>query len=74
MVSLSLPEDGASLRGHLLPSLPPSALDTLRTGNQTRRADAYRLADRTVFQSSRLVTGKQELLLHVREDTLGRNR
>jgi hypothetical protein len=74
VVSLSLPEDGASLRGHLLPSLPPSALDTLRTGNQTRRADAYRLADRTIFQSSRLVTGKQELVLHVREDTLGRNR
>jgi hypothetical protein len=74
VVSLSLPDDGASLRGRLIPSLPPSALDTLRTGNQTRRADAYRLADRTVFQSSRLVTGKQELLLHVREDTLGRNR
>jgi hypothetical protein len=74
VVSLSLPEDGASLRGHLLPNLPPSALDTLRTGSQTRRADAYRLADRTVFQSTRLVTGKQELLLHVREDTLGRNR
>jgi hypothetical protein len=74
VVSLSLPEDGASLRGRLIPSLPPSALDTLRTGNQTRRADAYRLADRTVFQSSRMVTGKQELVLNVREDTLGRNR
>jgi hypothetical protein len=74
VVSLSLPEDGASLRGHLLPNLPPAALDTLRTGNQTRRADNYRVADRTIFQSSRMVTGKQELVLHVREDTLGRNR
>jgi hypothetical protein len=74
VVSLSLPEDGASLRGHLLPNLPPSALDTLRTGNQTRRADAYRVADRTIFQSTRMVSGKQELVLHVREDTLGRNR
>ena len=74
VVSLSLPEDGASLRGRLITSLPPSALDTLRTGTQTRRADSYRLADRTVFQHSRMVTGKQELVLHVREDTLGRNR
>ena len=33
VVSLSLPEDGASLRGHLIPSLPPSAMDTLRTAS-----------------------------------------
>jgi hypothetical protein len=74
VVSLSLPEDGASLRGHLIPGLPPSALDTLRTGTQTRRADAYRLADRTVKPSSKLVSGRQELVLQVREDALGRNR
>ena len=54
--------------------LPQSALDTLRPGNQTRRADAYRLADRTVFNSQRLVNGRQELTVHVREDVLGRNR
>jgi hypothetical protein len=74
VVSLSLPEDGASLRGRLIPGLPQSALDTLRPGSQTRRADAYRVADRTVFSSSRLVSGKQELLVHVREDSLGRTR
>jgi hypothetical protein len=74
VVSLSLPEDGASLRGRLIPNLPRSALDTLSTGNQTRRADSYRVADRTVFNSPRLVSGRQELVLHVREDSLGRNR
>jgi hypothetical protein len=74
VVSLSLPEDGASLRGRLIPGLPQSALDTLRPGNQTRRADSYRLADRTVFNSAKLVSGRQELLVHVREDTLGRGR
>jgi hypothetical protein len=74
VVSLSLPEDGASLRGHLIPGLPPSALDTLRTGTQTRRADAYRLADRTVKPSAKLVSGRQELVIQVREDALGRNR
>ena len=53
VVSLQTPDDGASLRGRLIPDLPESALDTLRPGNQTRRADAYRVADRTVFPSQR---------------------
>jgi hypothetical protein len=74
VVSLSLPDDGASVRGRLVPDLPRSALDTLRPASQTRRADAYRLADRTVFNSQRLVNGRQELVLHIREDVLGRNR
>jgi hypothetical protein len=73
VVSVQTPDDGASLRGRLLSGLPPAALDTLRPGNQTRRADAYRVADRTVFPSKRLVSGKQELTLFVRDDALGRN-
>jgi len=73
VVSVQTPDDGASLRGRLLSGLPPAALDTLRPGNQTRRADAYRVADRTVFPSKRLVSGKQELTVFVREDILGRN-
>jgi hypothetical protein len=74
VVSLNTPDDGASLRGHLIPNLPESALDTLRPGNQTRRADAYRVAERTLFTPSRPVTGRQELTLVVQEDSLGRNR
>jgi hypothetical protein len=74
VVSLNTPDDGASLRGRLIPNLPEAALDTLRPGNQTRRADAYRVAERTVFPSPRPVTGRQELTLYVREDTLGKNR
>ena len=74
VVSLNTPDDGASLRGRLIPNLPEAALDTLRTGNQTRRADAYRVAERTVFPSSKPVTGRQELTLLVREDVLGKNR
>jgi hypothetical protein len=73
VVSIQQPDDGASLRGRLLSGLPPAALDTLRPGNQTRRADAYRVADRTVFPSKRLVSGKQELSVFVREDVLGHN-
>jgi hypothetical protein len=71
VVTVQTPEDGASLRGRLLSALPASALDTLRPGNQTRRADAYHVADRTIFPSQRLVSGKQELSVLVREDTLG---
>jgi hypothetical protein len=73
VVSLQTPDDGAALRGRLLPDLPASALDTLQPGNQTRRADAYHVADRTVFSSRRLVGGKQELSVFVREDVLGQH-
>jgi hypothetical protein len=74
VVSVQTPDDGAALRGRLLSGLPASALDTLRPGNQTRRADAYRVADRTIFPSKRLVTGKQDLTVFVREDNLGKNK
>jgi hypothetical protein len=73
VVSLQTPDDGVALRGRMVPGLPASALDTLQTGNQTRRADAYRVTDRTLFQSKRLVSGKQELSVYVREDVLGKN-
>ena len=66
MVSVSTPDSGASLRGRLIPSLPDSALDTLRSANQTRRADAYHVADRTMHLCNRLVSGRQELTARVR--------
>jgi hypothetical protein len=66
VVSLSTPDSGVSLRGRLIPSLPDSALDTLRSANQTRRADAYRIADRTLHPCDRLVSGRQELTARVR--------
>jgi len=74
VVTVQTLEDGASLRGRLLSALPASALDTLRPGNQTRRADAFRVADRTIFPSARLVSGRQELSVAVREDPLGKSR
>jgi hypothetical protein len=74
VVSVQTPDEGAALRGRLIPDLPASALDTLRPGNGTRRADAYRVAERTVFPSKRLVTGRQELNVAVVDDVLGHNR
>jgi hypothetical protein len=66
VVSLSTPDSGVSLRGRLIPSLPDSALDTLRPANQTRRADSYRVAERTHHPCDRLVSGRQELTARVR--------
>lgn len=74
VVSVQTPEDGAALRGRLLSGLPESALDTLQTGKQTRRADAYRVANRTIFPSGRLVSGRQELTVYVQDDVLGDRR
>ena len=71
VVTLQTPDDGASLRGRLIQGLPDSALDTLRPANQTRRADAYHIADRTVFPSRQLVSGKQDLSIAVKDDVLG---
>ena len=66
VVSLSTPDSGVSLRGRLIPGLPDSALDTLRSANQTHRADAYHVAERTLHPCDRLVSGRQELTARVR--------
>jgi hypothetical protein len=71
VVTLQTPDDGASLRGRLISGLPESALDTLRPGNQTRRADAYHIADRTIFPARQLVSGKEELTVTIKGDDLG---
>ncbi|MBC7772523.1 MAG: hypothetical protein H7210_08525 [Pyrinomonadaceae bacterium] len=71
VVGLQTWSDGASLHGRLLPELPAAAADTLRPGNQTRRADAFRVVERTIHPTRRLVTGRQEITVHVREDALG---
>jgi hypothetical protein len=74
VVSVQTPDEGAALHGRLIPDLPAAALDTLRPANETRRADAYHVGERTVFPSKRLVTGRQELNVAVVDDVLGHNR
>jgi hypothetical protein len=67
VVSLSTPEEGLAMRGQLLPSLPPSALDTVgKPTHQARRGESYRVAERSVFPGTRILTGKQELSVRVR--------
>jgi hypothetical protein len=71
VVTLQTPDDGASLRGRLISGLPDSAIDTLRPGNQTNRAGAYHVADRTLFPARQLVSGREELSVAVKTDALG---
>ena len=71
VVTLQTPDDGASLRGRLISGLPDAALDTLRPGNQTNRAGAYHVADRTLFPARQLVSGREELSVAVKTDALG---
>jgi SpoIVB peptidase S55 len=70
VVSVQTLDDGATLRGQIIPDLPSAASDTLRPGNQTRRADSYRVTDRTIFPTKHLVFGKQEISVYVRDGVL----
>ena len=72
VATLQTPDAGASLRGQLIQGLPASAMDTLRPSKQTKRADSYAIADRTVFPTKQLVSGKQELQVLVKSDVLGK--
>ena len=65
VVSLTTRDDGASLHGRLIRNLPASALDTLKTANQTRRADSFHVIKRAAFPGSRPITGKQEITVQV---------
>ena len=67
VVSLTTRDDGASLHGRLIRNLPASALDTLKTTNQTRRADSFHVIKRTIFPGSRPITGRQEITIQVEE-------
>src|SRR5262249_31805302 len=71
VVTLQTADAGASLRGRLIEGLPASAMDTLRPANQTKRADSYAIADRTVYPMKQLVSGQQDLQLIVKSNALG---
>lgn len=67
VVSLTTRDDGASLHGRLIRNLPASALDALKTTNQTRRADPFHVIKRAIFPGSRPITGRQEITVQVEE-------
>jgi len=71
VVSVQTLQDGVATRGRLLADLPSAALDTLRASGRSRRLDTYRVTDKTVFPTKRIVVGKQELTVAVDGDVLG---
>ena len=71
VVSVQSCDEGLTLRENVLPDLPASVLDTLRPGASTRRGETYKLATRVVVPMSRIITGKRELSVKVKE-TLGK--
>jgi len=71
VVSVQTLEDGAATRGRLLPDLPSAALDTLRASARTRRTEVYRVADRVVVPTDRILLGKQELTVTVDANAAG---
>ncbi len=72
VVSLSRSESGAAIRGTILSALPPVALDTLNPGLDTERPELHPVFDRTVFASTRVLSGKIELVLPLKDEPLGR--
>jgi hypothetical protein len=72
VTTLQTADSGASLRGRLIQGLPASAMDTLRPSHQTKRADAYSIADRSVYPMKQLVSGKQDIQIQVKSDVLGK--
>jgi hypothetical protein len=67
VVSLNSRDDGASLHGHVLRNLPPSAMDTLRPANQTRRAETFRVVQRIPFPKAQIFTGHQEITVQIHD-------
>ncbi|MBK8480752.1 MAG: hypothetical protein IPL40_06215 [Proteobacteria bacterium] len=65
VVSLRSPSQGLKLRGRLVDELPPSALDTLRTGAEERDSAPLKTAERSVFPAPEIVLGRKELRLRV---------
>ena len=65
VVSLTTRDDGASIHGQMIRNLPASALDTLKPGSQTRRADSFHVIKRAAFPGTHPITGKQEVTLLV---------
>ena len=67
VVTLQTPDEGATIHGKLLPDLPASEIDTLRPSSSTKRGDPYRRFARTQKAVARVLTGKQDITVRVRD-------
>jgi hypothetical protein len=66
-VTLYTAEEGAAIDGRLVRDLPSSALDKLHTSAATPRIGTYRSIARSTSKASRVINGKQSILVKVRD-------
>ena len=66
IVSTRMPLRGLRLRGHVVRSLPGSALDALQTSNDTEPAQIFTTSDRAVIDVGQVLEGSARIRLDVR--------
>ncbi len=67
VVTLSTSDEGVTLRGRIVPTLPASVMATLRPGSSSRRGEVQKRLYRTVHDVSWVIQGKQELTIQIKD-------
>jgi hypothetical protein len=60
-------DDGIALGGVQLPTLPDSAIDSVRLAASTRAGELYKILVRSAVPTRRVLEGRAEITLHVQE-------
>jgi hypothetical protein len=68
-VTLYTANEGAAIDGKIIRDLPSSALDKLHAGAATPRVETYRPIARSTSKASRVINGKQSILVKIAEKT-----
>jgi hypothetical protein len=66
-VTLFTADEGAAIDGKIIRDLPSSALDKLHAGSATPRVETYRAIARSTSKASRVINGKQSILVKIAE-------
>lgn len=64
-VTLYSADEGAAINGTIVRDLPSSALDKLHTGASIPKVDVYRAIARSTSPASRVINGKQSVLVKI---------
>ncbi|HKE17603.1 MAG TPA: hypothetical protein VKB80_22160 [Kofleriaceae bacterium] len=64
-VTLFTADEGAAIDGKIVRDLPSSALDKLHSGSGTQRVESYRAIARSTSRASRVINGKQSILVKI---------
>jgi hypothetical protein len=70
VVTIQTPDEGAMIRGKVVPDLPSSELDTLRPSTATARSTSFRPGARIIHEARRVVTGQTSIQVRVKDEVL----